>query len=556
MTMVFCLPYFSGEISVVPEQDLTFHLNRITGLSNAFEEGQILPKIYPYANYGFGYATPLFYCDIFLYPFALLYHFGLPVVICYKLCIFIYTLIGTLLIFYVSNRIFGNYKVSIVCTLVYLFANYHIQNVFVRAALGEILAMTFIPLVLLSFYEILVLKRDRYILLGISFSLLVMSHLISSLLYGILFLVLIIIFIVLNRKKRDVIKNMLLTIIKGTILAMLLCAWYLLPMFEQMMDQKFWLNANANNNNLISGAQNPLTILKMFAVSNLKGFDIVNETNLGVFTFILISLYLFIKKNNYINILLAIMFAIYMIVIGTIPTPPVLDVIQFLFRFYIVLFPLSVLIIGYNLSNIKYKYLNVILLSFILFSIYNIYLTKIFIDSCDYKLINSATIEDVNNIEASADENLDYDRDELGGAEYLPLTVNMNYKTENSSIKIIDSSGNKVEYDWNYDRNFSSILYTYSDDVDRELIFPLSYYKGYKAYEIIDNQKVSIPVYNYDLYKLVSINAESGEHMYLITYEGTDIQHFSLIISSASFVIIIIYEIIKKTNNGGTIWKK
>ena len=52
MTIVFCLPYFSGEISVVPEQDLTFHLNRITGLSNAFEEGQILPKIYPYANYG------------------------------------------------------------------------------------------------------------------------------------------------------------------------------------------------------------------------------------------------------------------------------------------------------------------------------------------------------------------------------------------------------------------------------------------------------------------------------------------------------------------------
>ena len=70
--IVFCIPYLNNDIAVIPSQDLTFHLNRLAGLANAFEEGQILPKIYPYANFGFGYATPLFYCDFFLYPFAVL----------------------------------------------------------------------------------------------------------------------------------------------------------------------------------------------------------------------------------------------------------------------------------------------------------------------------------------------------------------------------------------------------------------------------------------------------------------------------------------------------
>ena len=74
--------------SIMVGHDLKFHLNRFIGLAKAFEEGQILPKIYPYANNGFGYASPLFYCDLFLYPFGSLNHFGVPAVYCYKLCVF------------------------------------------------------------------------------------------------------------------------------------------------------------------------------------------------------------------------------------------------------------------------------------------------------------------------------------------------------------------------------------------------------------------------------------------------------------------------------------
>ena len=556
MTLIFCLSYLSSTISVIPEQDLTFHLNRIVGIANALEEGQILPKIYPYANFGFGYATSLFYCDIFLCPFAILYHFGMPVVIAYKLCIFSYTLLGTILMYMAMNRIFKNDKIAIISSILYLFANYHIQNVYIRSALGEILAMSFIPLVLLAFYEILIERKDSYKLLGISFSLLVMSHLISSLLYGLLFFIFIIIIIILNRKDLDRIKRMLITIIKGTLLAILLCAWYLLPMFEQMHDQEFWLNANQQYNNLQAGKQSLFDIFKPLAISNINQFDITREANIGIVYILLTFIYIFVKKNRYINVLLVLILLIYLIIVGIIPAISLLNVIQFLFRFYIILFPLFTIIISYNLGHINIKYTNIIGIAIFLFSIFNIINTNNFLSTSKYKLDNYATIEDVNNINASEDDSLDYNRDELGGAEYLPYTVNMNYKTENNSIKTIDNNGNKVDYAWEYERNFTTIVYNYNDDEDRELLFPLSYYKGYKAYEIIDDKLNPIPVYNYDIYKLVSINVKAGEHTYLITYEGTIIQSISLFVSSITLVIFIIYEIIGKIKNKGETWIK
>lgn len=551
--IVFCIPYLNNDIAVIPSQDLTFHLNRLAGLANAFEEGQILPKIYPYANFGFGYATPLFYCDFFLYPFAILYHFGLSAISCFKIAIFAYTLIGTVLMFYICQKIFNNYKASFLATMIYLFANYHLQNIFVRAALGEVLAMTFIPLAFYAFYKLLILHEDAFILLGVSFTFLIMSHLISTLLMGILFSLFIIMAIIFNRHDLSIIKKMLISILKGTLLAALLSLWYLLPMLEQMLDQTFWLSINKNYNNIASTMQSPLDILKPLALMSLSGFDIVKDANIGIFTLLLILPYSFLRKNKYINVLLITVFIIYLLIIGIIPTIPLLEIIQFNFRFYLLLYPLGAFIIAYNFKEWGRDKLTIIIsLCFLGFSIFNIVHLNNELKTGDYFLLNNAALEDINNIEASEDDGLDYDRDELGGAEYLPYTVNMNYKTENNSIKTIDHNGNKVDYDWDYERNFTTIIYQYADDEKRELLFPLSYYKGYKAYELIEGKKVNIPIYNYDLYKLVSINAEAGKHIYMITYEGTLIQKLSLSISALTVIILLGYIIYERHKQ----WKK
>ena len=77
-TAVLCFMLFEDDIFI--GHDLRFHMNRIVGIKEALMDHQFPPKIYPYTNNGYGYASPIFYCDLFLYPFAILYYLGMQLV--------------------------------------------------------------------------------------------------------------------------------------------------------------------------------------------------------------------------------------------------------------------------------------------------------------------------------------------------------------------------------------------------------------------------------------------------------------------------------------------
>lgn len=531
MTCICLFSFFDSKIIVNISQDITFHLNRFVGLANAFEEGQILPKIYPYANNGFGYATPLFYCDLFLYPFAILYHFGLSVVWCYKLCVLFYTTLGNIFIFLIFKKETNNRKLSLLASFLYLTCSYHLLNIFIRGALGEILAMTFVPLVLYAIYRILVKHEDCFIFLGISFSLLVQSHLISSLLYGIFFFCMIVVFLIMNRKDFSLIKKTIITIIKSTIIALLLCAWYLLPMFEQMHSQTFWLSVNSQYNNINTTIQPISDLIRSSSYKFIPGIGIV----LVLFNI----LYLLVKKNKYITIIIIYILFMYLIIFGLIPGT-ILNVVQFYFRFYIVIFPLSIIVMLYVLSGLKHKNILIVFSILILFT--NAVVTNIkMMNDGEYYLSNNATINEVNSI-TSYKYNLDYNHDELGGAEYLPYTEYMDYNNDLLAIKYIDKNKQMIDYIYEYDRHFSSIEFICDNEDELELLLPLSYYKGYKAYEMIDGVYKKIDISINEKYKLIVVSSTSGRHKYKVIYENTTIQQVSLIASFIALGTIILYQ--------------
>ena len=531
MTCICLFSFFDSKIIVNISQDITFHLNRFVGLANAFEEGQILPKIYPYANNGFGYATPLFYCDLFLYPFAILYHFGLSVVWCYKLCVLFYTTLGNIFIYLIFKKETNNRKLSLLASFLYLTCSYHLLNIFIRGALGEILAMTFVPLVLYAIYRILVKHEDCFIFLGISFSLLVQSHLISSLLYGIFFFCMIVVFLIMNRKDFSLIKKTIITIIKVTTLALLLCAWYLLPMFEQMYSQTFWLSVNSQYNNINTTIQPVSDLIRSSSYKFIPGIGIV----LVLFNI----LYLLVKKNKYITIIIIYILFMYLIIFGLIPGT-ILNVAQFYFRFYIVIFPLSIIVMLYVLSELKYKNILIVFSILILFT--NAVVTNIkMMNDGEYYLNNNATINEVNSI-TSYKYNLDYNHDELGGAEYLPYTEYMDYNNDLLAIKYIDKNKQMIDYIYEYDRHFSSIEFICDNEDELELLLPLSYYKGYKAYEMIDGVYKNIDISINEKYKLIVVSSTSGRHKYKVIYENTTIQQVSLIASFIALGTIILYQ--------------
>ena len=538
MTFVCLFSFFDTKIVV--SHDLTFHLNRFIGLANAFEEGQILPKIYPYANYSFGYATPLFYCDLFLYPFGILYHFGLSAVWCYKLCVLFYTALGNIFVYLIIKKETNDRKLSLLAAFLYLTCNYHLMNIFVRGALGEILAMTFVPLVLYAIYRILIKHEDCFIFLGISFSLLVQSHLISSLLYGLFFFCMIVVFLIMNRKDFSLIKKTIVTIFKGTLIALLLCAWYLLPMLEQMHSQTFWLSINSQYNNISS------TIQPIKDIFNSSSYKFV--PSVGALLILFCFGYIFVKKNKYITIIFVYSLLCYLIILGILPGS-YLNVIQFYFRLYIVIFPLVTIISIYVLKELNYRDILIIITSIFLLS--NALIANIkTINDGEYYLNNNATINEINSI-TNHKYNLDYNHDELGGAEYLPYTEYMDYNNDSLAIKYIDENENFIDYIKEYDRIYSKLEFTCDNQEDLELLLPLSYYKGYKVYELIGGTWIHKNITYSPLTKEVLIQTELGVHTYKVLYEGTVVQMTTLVISIMSFIGVAAYGVLKRKNKVG-----
>lgn len=540
-TLLVFYCFYSNQINV--GHDLTYHLNRFYELAKCFEEGQILPKIYPFSNHGYGYAAPLFYCDFFLYTFAILYHFGVSEIWCYKLCVIFYTLISNIIIYVIIKKETNKRLISLLAVILYTCANYHLQNIFIRSALGEIIAMSFIPLAIHSIYKILVKHDKCWIYLGVSFSLIVMSHLISTLLLSIFFFIMIVVFVVMNFKDKELIKDTFVTILKGTILAILLTLWYLLPMLEQLQSQEFWLSVNANYNNINASSQTLSQVFNFEIVNNIQTFDAKKEMNIGMVLITLATLSLFIKNNKYINIIYAFCVFLYLIIFGAIDGGT-LTIIQFYFRFYILILPLLCICVLHVFNNLNNKYIRYGLFALVIISsVFNAYkINNEALHNSEYYLDNTAETDEFNYVRWGTYD-LDYNQDELGGAEYLPVGEDkfIDFNTISGSIKYIDEGDNLVDYSYDYNKNFTELTFKYSENKDMELILPITYYKGYSAYELINSKWKKIDLSYSKTYKLLIVNAKSGNHTYKVKYTGTTIQYTSLAISSISLIGIIVY---------------
>lgn len=539
-TAVLCFMLFEDDIFI--GHDLRFHMNRIVGIKEALMDHQFPPKIYPYTNNGYGYASPIFYCDLFLYPFAILYYLGMPLVKCYKMVLVVYSLLTTCSIFFVLKKIFNKSKIAPYAgTILYVFSNYHLYDLYIRSALGELFALIFIPLVLYAIYKVLVLHKDSWVFLGVSFAFLLMSHLISFVLYCVLFAILILVFIVYNYHDLALIKKSALTVMKAIILAILLSAWYLLPMIEQMLDQEFWVNKLSeiysleNNIASISSMYNPFTVLED------DHYSVIGVINIGLVLVVGQYLYIFVKKNGIISILFILSNIIILMMIGIIPIYKLdcLSFIQFTFRLYLLLYPLLVFVLVYTLDKLNLKLGLVIVCLVMLYSVINLGVMNNSLRNCpDYYFLNNyttrETIYDFTSI------NKDYNSTEISGAEYLPFNTINDYLRETTFIKQINVDGQYEDIIYDYDRSFTEISFTYTSDKEKLIMLPLSYYKGYQAYVLDGNDRVKLDTVNVERYKKVGFYVFEGEHTYICRYEGTLIQHASMFVSLATVLVLII----------------
>lgn len=235
ITVLFAsLPLFTGY--VYEGHDILFHLNRIEAIASAMRYHRLPVRIQSDLLLGFGYSIPLYYCDIFLYPSAFLYEYCLlPLRSCYQAYIAVMNILTAYLSYRCFRTIFKDSELAVIGMAMYTLSAYRLIDIYLRAAVGEYTALTFIPLVLegaFRIYSSARVKINDWLPLAIGMSGLIQSHIVTTVIVGFF---LFLFFIVMIKKLT---LRRLGAFAMAAFSSLLFSLWFLLPMIESMKTQK------------------------------------------------------------------------------------------------------------------------------------------------------------------------------------------------------------------------------------------------------------------------------------------------------------------------------
>lgn len=500
---------------IIQGHDLRFHLSRIISISDGINNGDFLSYIHSGYLNNYGYATGLFYSNIFLYLPAILKSLGLSVINSYKIFLALCNLFTGLSMYYCANKILKNKKIALIASILYLMNPYRVCDIYVRAAVGEILSFIFIPFVLLGIYDFINNSGKRWGYLVIGFAGLILSHIISTI---IMFCLSLILFLIWHKKllNKEAIKNLIFSVL----ICILITSFYTFPMLEQCLSTKFIVNTNTVHSDIYS-----------HTVPFLQIFSGIPHWYNGLFipsgiSFLLI--YLLILRIKIKNFKLQKICDI-SIIIGVISTLCVTDIIpwnvlslfsilQFPWRIYICAVPFLIIaasIILYEYSNKYKKNAN----RFILFILALSVITPAYII---YKQYSQEYIW--KNYE-------DYN---LGGKEYIPKNVNIDLLKDRGEVV---TSNNNIDIDFNRIKNKIVVNYSNNDYDNTYVELPLLYYKGYYAINGFDVKSGTNGV--------VRVYIPDRQGTVTVYYKGTKITKISIIITMISILVILSIKVVK-----------
>lgn len=523
ITILFMFPYIINNRLPI-EHDTFFHLSRIEGYATALKNWDVLPKIYFFKNQGFGYASPIFYNDLFLLIPSILYNLGFSLSFTYKLTVFIATFLSSLSMFYLLKRIDKSPYSPYIASFIYTFSNYHITDTYVRGALGEMFAFIFLPLVLCGIYNLLC-NNKNWKMLCFSFMGLLLSHNISFI-FG---LIILFIFCVFNFKNFKFFKGV---IIAG-IICFILSLWYFIPLLEGILSHDIYLNYYKHS----SLDKSTLNFLQLFENKTIFGYGLKSNllfmnVSLGWFITIVPIMYIFKKnKDKFVSLCMFIGYFALILTLDFIPVGFInlIATIQFAWRLNtiaMVCLSIPAAICFSRLCN-KKIYLIVISFIFTIEAVYHLYpvLNRNFFITNKTKYEHLLAGEIIDPFYYA-----DYNRIELAGADYLPIK-SPDFRYHDGCIY---SNNTKITCD--FSRKYNNISF----DVDRieNITLPITYYKGYVVY--INNKKINTFESNNGLVEFTP--TEIGT--YTLKYQWTFLQKISFIISLFSFGIYIIFNFI------------
>lgn len=519
---------------IINGHDMTFHLSRIKGLRDSILNGDFRALIHS-GLYGYGYANGLFYGNLLLYIPALVAVKGINLINSYKVYVAFCTFASAISMYICAKSITHSNKVGIFGSFLYSACSYKMVDFIIRAAVGEIGAFVFIPIIVLGLYELIYRDYKKWWIFSIGFVGLVQCHLISTILVAFVTVAM----IIANYERFFKEKKRIFYLILSGIVGLLIGAYFILPLLQGLYKNQMIVNLNS-----FPIWNYTVPFEKLFLGFPYYGWDDSPFMPSGIgLVFIIITFYRFkIKPKKDDSLIkfcdLSIILAFLTLVCATDFFPwaelSFLQSIQFPWRLYLVssfLFTISSsIIIYYYLKGKKIKDIVKFIVPIIILAMIPYIVTEHY-----YRGHSNGGIF------------YNWDDYTVASGEYLPQGTDIKQLQERGDIV---TSNHDITI--NYEKKGNSVVVDYSNNNYSDTTYieiPLLYYYGYYAY---DENGVQ-----YDVQKgennIIRVLLPEEQGTMTVYYKGTMIQKCSVWISLFSILGLIIYifrnKLIKRCKN-------
>lgn len=221
--------------SFVGGDDYFFHNARFEALMQGLQDGTFPSYIDYKGLYNYGYLVKPFYSDFILIPFAVLAIFT-GKSFAYLSLFFSMTFLCGIFMYIFIQKVYKDRYAAVLGSLLYTFCLYRLYDLYHRAAWGEAFSFTFLPVVFLGLYYIIKGDYRKWYVIAIGFSLMIFTHVLSSLL---LFITVCIILVIYNRSLLKEPKRLYYLVLAGAV-TIIVTGYYLFPFFEQVASDTFY----------------------------------------------------------------------------------------------------------------------------------------------------------------------------------------------------------------------------------------------------------------------------------------------------------------------------
>lgn len=528
--LFFFVSYISVYFSFIADKkirlghDSSFHLGRIEALYTAILNGDFIPTISHYFIRGMGYASSIFYPDLFLYPAAILRLAGFTKAGAYVYYILLVTFLTFLIAYHSFYSFSKSREKSLFFALLYGLSSYRIADVVVRAALGEVLAFMVLPIAFVGIIQLVQGDEKKFYVLALGMALLFYAHMLSTF----IFCLFIMGYLLLNSRVLLKERYRLLYLIYAAVLTIMLVAMSLFPIIEQLSFQK------------LKVVSEPLFFLQESSTSIsemlMSAFVEQEYNNLGWFIFLAIILLLLRMKKltsqNRQFLFLGVLF----LFLATNIFPhylfheTIFNSIQFPWRYFLVV----TIAITWTFAD---SFSQLIFCKKVLFG--GLIITILLISDIQAQFGSEHFRIYYNSLR-------EFPTTHIGaGMEYLP--ANMEYSKVINKVKVIQSDPEDVEIS-EFKQNYDVITFKYRAEKLTKVTLPKVFYKGYVVE--VNGSGMSSLVSESQKYKGLSELKLSGEGQVKFWYKGTIIQKLSLSLSAVTWSVLVAFSMKKLYQKG------